>query len=410
MCDGVPASRIAEIVGTPTFVYSAHHVRVQYQTLDAALGAVPHRLHFSVKANGNLAILALMRALGAGVDVVSGGELYRARAAKFGGSDIVFSGVGKSAAELREALVARVKLINVESEAELVLLDNLAATMGCRAPVALRVNPEVTVHTPHRYTRTGERGHKFGIPLDEVPRVAMRALALPATDLLGLDVHIGSQIVDLGPYEDAMRKLVGLVADLRAAGATDLTYLDIGGGLGVTYGNEPAADVDAFGDLARRLLGPTGLTVILEPGRFLIGNGGILLTRVLYRKRSGGKEYVITDAGMTELLRPSHYDAYHRIEAVASFSRLIVADVVGPVCESGDFLGLDREVGDVQMGDLLAVHSAGAYGFVMSSNYNARPRCPEVIVDRGRLAIARERETYDDLIRREFPDPAWRNA
>ncbi|GAC1517040.1 MAG: diaminopimelate decarboxylase [Gemmatimonadaceae bacterium] len=407
VCDGVSAAHIADVVGTPAYVYSAHVIRAQYHRLVASLSGIPHRLHFSVKANGNLAVLRLMRGLGAGVDVVSGGELFRALAAGFAGPDIVFSGVGKSLDELRQALDAGVKLINVESEAELVALGQLAAGLGRRAAIALRVNPEVTVRTPHPYTRTGERGQKFGIPYDEVLRVAKHALTMGAIDLVGLDVHIGSQIVDLHPYEDAMHRLLSLVGELRLAGATRLAYLDVGGGLGVTYADEPDADVEAFGQLAHRLLAPTGLEIVVEPGRFIVGNAGLLLTRVLYRKHSGGKNYIITDAGMTELLRPSHYDAFHRIETVAPCARTVVADVVGPVCESGDFLALDREVGDVQSGDLLAVHSAGAYGFVMSSNYNARPRSAEVIVDAGRFAIARHRETYGDLIRGEAADPAW---
>ena len=408
VCDGVPAAKIAAAFGTPTFVYSGHVIRSQYRQLEMSLSGIPHRIHFSVKANGNLAVLRLLRGLGAGVDVVSGGELFRARAAGFSGADVVFSGVGKSRQELSEALGHAVGLINVESEAELILLDQIARAMGRRAAVALRVNPEVTVHTPHPYTRTGERGHKFGIPHDEVARVAMRALSLPAIDLVGLDVHIGSQIVDLRPFQDAMHKLESLVVDLRDAGATKMAFLDVGGGLGVTYSDEPSADIEAFGRLTRLLYERTQLTVLVEPGRFLVGNAGMLLTRVLYRKRSGGKEYVITDAGMTELLRPSHYDAYHRIEAVTACEGTIVADVVGPVCESGDFLALDREIPDVKTDALLAVHSAGAYGFVMSSNYNARPRAAEVIVDGGRCALARERETHGDLIRGESIEPSWK--
>ncbi|HKG94304.1 MAG TPA: diaminopimelate decarboxylase [Gemmatimonadaceae bacterium] len=409
-CDGVDAARLAEAVGTPAYVYSAAAIREQFSRLARALGGVRHRVHYSVKANSNLAVLRLLRELGAGVDIVSGGELYRARMAGFTGADVVFSGVGKTERELAEAVEADVLLVNVESEGELRLLDRVAGGLGRPAPVALRVNPEVSVETPHPYTRTGERGNKFGIPYDEALDTARLAQSLPNVRLVGLDMHVGSQVTQLEPYELGLVRLLELLGVLRTAGADELRYLDIGGGLAVTYENETEPDLAGFASLIAPLVAPTGLELLIEPGRFLVGNAGVLLTRVLYRKRSGGKDYVITDAGMTELLRPSHYNAYHRIESASPNGRHSVVSVVGPVCESGDFFALDREVDDAQPGDLLAVHSAGAYGFVMSSNYNSRPRVAEVMVDGDRYAVVTERELYEDLVRQERLDPEWRSA
>lgn len=407
-CEGVPLEALAATVGTPTYVYSAGAIREQYARLARALAPVRHRIHYSVKANSNLAILALVRSLGAGVDIVSGGELHRALAAGFTGPDIVFSGVGKTETELREALAAEVLLVNVESEGELRLLDRVADAMGVRAPVALRVNPEVQVDTPHHYTRTGERGLKFGIPYDEAPDVARLAASLPHIRLLGLDMHIGSQVSRLEPYRDGLVRLLALRDAMRADGIADPIYLDLGGGLGVTYDTEEPLDVDAFAAMAAAAVRSTSAGLIVEPGRYLVGNAGVLMTRVLYRKRSGHHEYVITDAGMNDLLRPSHYSAYHRIEAVRPRGSRTVADIVGPVCESGDFLALGREVDDAQPGDLLVVHSAGAYGYVMASNYNSRPRPAEVLVDGDRWAVITVRERYEDLARHETPIPHWR--
>ena len=407
--DDVPFAELAARHGTPSYVYSASVIRSQYGRLDAALGAVPHRLHYSVKANGNLALLALLRGLGAGVDIVSGGELFRALRAGFAGADVVFSGVGKTVSELEEAVAAKVKLVNVESEAELHLLDAVAARAGRVVPVALRVNPEVEVETAHHYTRTGSRGDKFGIPYDEARAVARTADLLPNVSLAGLDMHIGSQLTRIDPYADGVRRLLELRAQITAdGGGRELRYLDIGGGLGVTYDEEREADLEAFARMVIPAARDSGLELVMEPGRFLVGNAGMLLTRVLYRKRSGGKDYVITDAGMTELLRPSHYNAFHRIEPVGPAGEAGVVDVVGPVCESGDFFARDRSLGDVSPGDLLVVGSAGAYGAVMSSHYNARPRVPELLVDGARVAVARERETLEDLVRHESATPEWR--
>lgn len=408
-CDGVSLDRIADAVGTPAYVYSVASIRSQYNRLSHALARVPHRLHYSVKANSNLAILGVLRQLGSGVDVVSGGEMYRAQSAGFSGSDIVFSGVGKTEREMREALALGVLMFNVESEEELALLDEVAGKLNKVAPVALRVNPEVMVDTPHPYTRTGVKGMKFGIPYDETATVARRALTMKNLRLIGLDMHVGSQISQFEPYEIGLGRLLQLKMEIEGAGARDLEYLDIGGGLAVSYDSEHTIDLGAFAAVVERLVGPSGLKVIVEPGRFLVGNGGVLITRVLYRKRSGGKEFIIVDAGMNDLIRPSHYNAYHRIEAVNPSGAKITADIVGPVCESGDFMGLHRDVDDAQPGDLVAVLSAGAYGYVMASNYNSRPRLAEVLVESGRYGVVTEREQYADLVRRERLEPEWRN-
>ena len=406
-CDGVPAERIARVAGTPVYVYSATAIREQFRRLDDAFAGVPHRVHFSVKANSSLAILSLLRKLGAGVDIVSGGELHRALVAGYAGQDVVFSGVGKTEQELDEALTAGVLFVNAESEGELVLLDLVARRRGVIAPVALRVNPEVSVENPHEYIRTGERGHKFGIPYDEALKAAQLALSLRNLRLVGLDMHIGSQISRFEPYGAAIERVLDLYARMRRAGAGELRYLDVGGGLSVPYDEETPADVERFAAGVRALVEGTGLEIVLEPGRYLVANAGVLLTRVLYRKRSGGKDYIITDAGMNDLVRPSHYKAFHRVEAVTPNGRRVVADVVGPVCESGDFFALDRETDDVEPGDLVAVRSAGAYGYVMASNYNSRPRAAEVLVDGARFAVVTERESYEDLVRREHATPTW---
>jgi diaminopimelate decarboxylase len=409
-CEGVSLDVIANAVGTPCYVYSAGAIREQYRLLRDAMGNLDARLHYSVKANSSIAILALLRELGAGLDIVSGGELFRALKAGYSGRDIVFSGVGKTRREMEEALKAQVLLFNVESEQELNVLDSVAKRLGVIAPVALRVNPEVLVDTPHPYTRTGEKGMKFGIPFDEALAVAKVAANLKNVSLRGLDMHVGSQISQFAPYEVGVQRLLHLRGEIERDTKIRLEYLDIGGGLAVTYDEERPVDVGQFGEAIGALVGGSGLKIMLEPGRFLVGNAGVLLTRVLYRKRSGGKEFIIADAGMTDLLRPSHYNAYHRIEAVKPTGKTTVADVVGPICESGDFLALDRQIDDAQPGDLLAVQSTGAYGFVMSSNYNSRPRATEVLVDGAKFAVITRRESYDDLIRNEETAPVWRNS
>jgi diaminopimelate decarboxylase len=409
-CEGVALDALAAAVGTPAYVYSAATVREQYQRLDHALREVPHRIHYSLKANANGALLALVHALGGGADVVSGGELYRALRAGFAPGDIVFGGVGKSDAELAEAVDAGLLLVNVESEEELRRLDRIASGRGRTVPVALRVNPEITVENPHAYIRTGEKGHKFGIPYDEAVSAAMLARSLPRLALHGLDMHVGSQLSQLDAYTHGLERLLGLLDQLRGEGVDSLRYLDLGGGLAVSYQDEVPPDLEDFGRIARAAAGRSRLRVLVEPGRFLVARAGILLARVLYRKRSGGREIAVTDAGMTELLRPSHYQAYHHIEPVTPRGEQVRLDVVGPICESGDFLALGRELADVQAGDLLAVHTVGAYGAAMSSNYNSRPRAVEVLVDGDRYAVTAERETYADLVHREHATLDWRSV
>ena len=409
-CEGVALDTIARAVGSPVYVYSAATIRDRYTRLTSALAGVPHRIHYSLKANSSRGLLGLLRSLGSGADVVSGGELFRARRAGFESGDIVFGGVGKTREELRDAVEAAVLLINVESEGELRLLDDVAREAGRVAPVAIRVNPEISVETAHAYIKTGEKGNKFGVPHDEVLELARLAHALPNVALLGLDMHVGSQLSHLQPYERGTERLVALCEQLRAEGIDSLRYLDVGGGLAVRYDAETPPDLSRFAEIMTAVAQRTGLRLILEPGRFLVGDAAVLVTQVLYRKESGGKSYVITDAGMTELLRPSHYNAYHRIEAVRPVAGEVIADVVGPVCESGDFLALDRAVADVQPGDLLAVHGAGAYGYAMAMNYNSRRRPAEVLVDGDRYAVITRRETYEDLVRAERETLDWETA
>ncbi|MDQ2665025.1 MAG: diaminopimelate decarboxylase [Gemmatimonadota bacterium] len=409
-CEGVSLERVANEVKTPAYVYSASVVRDRYARLDAALSALPHRIHYTLKANSNRGILQLLRGMGAGVDVVSGGELFRAQRAGFVGGDIIFGGVGKTEDELREALLAGVMMINVESAAEVSLIDRLAQELGVVAKIGIRVNPEVTVDSSHKYIKTGEKGAKFGVPYNEVRSVAHLAAGLSNVELIGLDMHIGSQLFRLDSYVAGTDKLVELLDELKSDGIASIEYLDIGGGLGVSYDAEVTPDLETFANSLVRQVAPTGLTLLMEPGRFIVGNAGMLLTRVLYRKHSGGREFLVTDAGMTELLRPSHYDAFHRIEAVRAVDGQMTTDVVGPVCESGDFLALGRTMDEANPGDLLAVHDVGAYGYVMASNYNTRARGVEVLVDGDRFAVTTAREQYDDLVRLEQVDLEWREG
>jgi diaminopimelate decarboxylase len=410
-CEGVPIERIAREAGTPVYVYSAAVLRDRYERLTATLSRVPHRIHYTLKANSNRAILRLLHELGAGADVVSGGELERAMRAGFTPGDIIFGGVGKTDAELRAAIDAGVLLINAESEAEIRRIDELARASGPKviAPVGIRVNPELDLHAAHEYIKTGEKGHKFGIPYDRALPAARLAASLKNVALVGLDMHLGSQLSRIEPYRAGTQRLMELYEAIRGAGIASIKYLDIGGGLGVRYDSEEPPDLARFAKLVLPLVASTELTLIMEPGRFIVGNAGALVGTVLYRKSSGGKEYVITDTGMTELLRPSHYGAFHRIEPVQSNGRgETVADVVGPVCETGDFLAQDRAIADVQPGEQILVHDVGAYGYVMASNYNARPRAAEVLVDGDRYAVVTRRESVEDLMRLDVDEPSWR--
>jgi diaminopimelate decarboxylase len=402
---------IAERVGTPAYVYSANLIRAQYHALHDALEGVPHRICYSVKANGNLGVLRLLKSLGAGADIVSAGELKRALRVGFDPDWLVFSGVGKTSQELAEAIRAGVGYLNIESLLELDAVLAAAKEVGKRASVGIRVNPDVAADT-HPYTKTGEKTAKFGVPFDEVVGLARRIAAEPSLKLRGLAMHIGSQIQDVEPYSRGTAKLLELVTAIRASGINSLETLDVGGGLGVRYHNEKAPTPKAFADAVAPKVKAAGLTLLCEPGRYLVANAGVLVMRVLYRKHAGGKEYVVVDAGMTDFVRPSHYNAYHEIVPLkeAPVDEETV-NVVGPICESGDFLALDRTLPVVQPGDYLAVLGTGAYGFVMSSTYNARPRPPEVMVDGDRYYVARQRETLDDLLRGEVLEPTtWYKA
>jgi diaminopimelate decarboxylase len=407
-CEGVSLERIAADVGTPVYVYSSATIEDRYQRLDRMLAPVPHRIHYTLKANSSRGILELLRRLGAGIDVVSGGELYRALRAGFAPSDIIFGGVGKTERELAEAIDANILLLNAESEAEVRMIDRLAGERGVRARVSLRVNPEITLDAPHDYIKTGGKGHKFGIPHDDVVHVAEIAADLQHIDLAGLDMHLGSQLSRIDPYREGTERLASIFAELTRRGITSLEYLDIGGGLGVRYDTEQPPNLQRFAEMVLPTVAETGLQLIMEPGRFIVGNAAALVTQVLYRKHSGGKDYVVADAGMTELLRPSHYGAYHRIQALHERKEHSTVDVVGPVCESGDFLALDRELDDVQPGEYLMVCDVGAYGYAMASNYNSRLRPAEVLVDGDRYAVITAREEYEDLTRREIAEPEWR--
>ncbi|MEX2155793.1 MAG: diaminopimelate decarboxylase [Gemmatimonadales bacterium] len=403
---------IADRVGTPTYVYSTNLIRAQYHALADALQGIRHRICYSVKANGNLGVLRVLKQLGAGADIVSVGELRRTRAAGFDPDGIVFSGVGKTAAEIEEAIRAGVGFINVESTSELDAIVAVTKDVKLPARVGIRVNPDVATETPHPYTKTGDKTTKFGVPFDEVVPVARRIAAEPRLVLRGLAMHIGSQITDVAPYHRGTVKLLELVSAIRASGITTLEALDVGGGLGVRYHTEKAPTPKAFADAVVPAVKAAGLGLLCEPGRYLVANAGVLLTRVLYRKHAGGKDFVIVDAGMNDFVRPSHYNAHHEILPLKDGKRAKeTVSVVGPICESGDFLALDRKLPAVGPGEVLAVLGTGAYGFVMSSTYNQRPRPPEVVVEGDRYYVARQRETLEDLVRGETAEPTtWYKA
>ncbi len=402
-CEGVTAEEIVAAHGTPLYVYSRESIERRYRELADAFAAVDHLIAYSVKANGNLSILRVLARLGAGADIVSGGELHRARLAGVPADQIVFSGVGKTATELAAGLEAGIYGFNVESEGELWQLSQLATTMGVNAPIAIRVNPDIETPTPHHYTRTGHKETKFGIPMADAPRLYRLAGTLAGLQVKGIDVHIGSQIVEVGPYQLALKKVLEL-ADLLRSEGHQLEYLDLGGGFGVSYEGEPGTPARVFAEALVPELRRSGLRLVLEPGRYILAPSGMLLTRVITVKESEAKSFVITDAGMNDLLRPSHYASYHHIASARQHPERdrMHADVVGPICETGDFLALDRDLERVLDGELLAVGTAGAYGFAMASNYNARPRPGEVLVDGETFTLIRKRETYDDLVRGEI--------
>ena len=415
-CEEVDLAAVAEAHGTPTYVYSSGTILDHYRRLDGALADLDHLICYAVKANSNRAVLRLLAAEGAGFDIVSGGELYRVLAAGGQASRCTFAGVGKSRDEIEYALAEGVFSFNVESEAELEEINRVAAARNVRAPIALRVNPDVDAGT-HKYVSTGMHENKFGIALDRAAAVYESAARMSHIEIRGVQMHIGSQITQAQPFAEAIAKVVPIVRELKERHAID--FLSIGGGMGIVYkralesgtgkwwheqgGEESAFSVDAY---ARAILPPLrslGVRVLLEPGRFLVGNAGVLLTRVRYVKRAAQKKFIIVDAGMNDLIRPALYQSYHEIVPVIEPGGRTceVADVVGPVCESGDFFAEDRELPEIREGELVALMSAGAYGFVMASNYNSRPFPAEVLVRGEEFAVVRERQTFGDLVRGE---------
>jgi diaminopimelate decarboxylase len=400
-CEQVPLADLAHHVGTPAYVYSSQAILENYAAYTQAFGALPHTVCYAVKANSSLAVLALLARAGAGFDIVSGGELYRVLRAGGDPSRIVFSGVGKTAAEVEYALESGIHSFNCESEAELALIDAKAARLGKKAGFSIRVNPDVDAVT-HPYISTGLSQHKFGIAIAEAAAVYERSRQFGNLAAEGVSCHIGSQILDTSPILEAVDKVLALALALRAQGHP-IRHLDLGGGLGVAYhAREKSPSIRAFVETLCSRLHSSGLAAMVEPGRSIVAAAGVLLTRVLYRKRNGEKEFLIVDAAMNDLIRPSLYRAHHEILPLRK-SALPPAtmDVVGPVCETGDFLARDRLMANAMPGDFLAVSTAGAYGFVLSSNYNSRPRAPEVLVEGAAWRIVRQRENYQDLVRGE---------
>jgi diaminopimelate decarboxylase len=400
-CEDVPLADIARREGTPCYVYSSAGILEKFRAYDEAFGDAPHQICYAVKANSNLAILKLLADAGAGFDIVSGGELFRVLKAGANPANVIFSGVGKTEHELNYALEHKIKGFNCESEPELALLDSLAARRGMQARVAIRVNPDVDAST-HPYISTGLREHKFGIDIAHAEAVYDRAKSFENLALEGVSCHIGSQILDIAPMQQVFQKMLALAERLRARGLP-IRSLDLGGGLGVPYkpGDTAPGIREYIQTMCQSVCGH-GLEVLIEPGRSIVAEAGVLLTRVLYRKSNGTKHFVIVDAGMNDLIRPALYQSHHQIVPLReNTAGTMIADVVGPVCETGDFLARNREIAQALPGDFLAVCTAGAYGFVASSNYNARPRPPEILVDGDHYRVIRRRETYDDLIRGE---------
>ncbi len=399
-CENVSLEEIARKVGTPFFVYSHQTLRRHFLAYQKAFAKVPHLIAFAMKANANLAILRLFAKEGGGIDIVSGGELHRARAAGVDPKKMVFAGVGKSRAEMADALKAGILMFNVESSQELIALDEVAKSLGTKAPVALRVNPDINPKT-HPYISTGLKKSKFGIEITKAVEEYHLAARLSNIEIVGIHSHIGSQLTQIKPFVDALKRIAKLIEALRGDGL-QIRYWDIGGGLGITYDAETPPLPKELAAAILPLLKESGCTIVLEPGRSLVGNAGVLVTRVIYTKEGETKNFVIVDAGMNDLIRPSLYEAYHEIVPIVKKKRKTAkVDVVGPICESGDFLAQDRILPQVSSDELLAVMSAGAYGFSMSSNYNARPRAPEILVHGDKYVTIRERETMDDLIRGE---------
>lgn len=402
-CGGLSVGEVARRFGTPLYLYDAAVIDDRVRAFQEAFRSVDFHLAYSVKANGSLALLSRIAGLGAGADIVSGGELFRALQAGMPAERIVFAGVGKRRPEMEAALEAGIRAFHVESDAELRLLEGVARDTGRVAPISIRVNPDVHAPTPHAYTRTGHASSKFGVPADRALELYRWARERETLAIRGVDVHIGSQIVEIEPYERALDRALETVDQLRDEGI-EVEYVDLGGGFGLPAGPDGEGfDLEALARAVAPRIREAGLALVLEPGRGVVGEAGILVTRVLHVKEQDEKTYVVTDAGMTDFLRPSHYGGYHEIEPVTDFPGREVeeVDVVGPVCETGDFLGRDRRIPLPHPGDLLAVRNAGAYGFVMTMHYNGRPRPAEVLVDGDTAVLIRSRETYGDLIRGE---------
>lgn len=391
-------------VGTPVYIYSYNTLIRHFNAYEKAFESIPHIICFALKANSNSAIIRLLGKQGCGADVVSGGELFRALNAGIPPQKIVYAGVGKTEEEIRYALKSKILMFNVESDNELIEIDRIASKMKTKAPIALRINPDIDPQT-HPYISTGLKKHKFGIPIEKALDSYSIANNLKNIEIVGVHKHIGSQITDVTPYVDAIKRILILIDTLIKQGIS-IRYLDIGGGLGITYKEETPPLPSHLAKSILPLLSKHKLTLVLEPGRSIVGNAGILLTKVLYLKKTEEKEFIIVDAGMNDLIRPSIYGAYHEIlPVIKNNNKTITADIVGPICESGDFFAKDREIQQVKQGDYLAIMSAGAYGYTMSSNYNSRPRSAEVLVKNGIYAIIHQREKYKDLIKGEVvPD------
>jgi len=396
-CENAPVDRIARKVGTPFYLYSHATLSHHYRVFDAAFAGFSHIICFAVKANANLAVLSLFAGLGGGADIVSGGELHRALQAGVDPQKIVYSGVGKKPEEIKFALKSGILLFNLESSQELGEINRIAGRLGVKAPVALRINPDIDPQT-HPYISTGLKKNKFGIHIERAIQDYRHAQELPHLEVKGAACHIGSQITELGPFIDALKRLKKLINRLDKEGIP-IQYLDLGGGLGIRYDQEEPPHPSEYGEALIKELKGLKCTLILEPGRVLVGNAGILVTRVLYTKEGEGKHFIIVDAGMNDLARPSLYGSYHALRPVVERPRpQVKASLVGPICESGDFLAKDRKMPAFQPGELVAVMSAGAYGFSMSSNYNARPRVAEILVKDDEFYVIRKRETYRQLI------------
>lgn len=398
-CEDVSLARIAQEVGTPAYVYSYATLTRHFDVFDKAFGKLPHLVCFAMKANSNIAILRALINRGAGIDIVSGGELFRARTAGAPANKIVYSGVGKTREEMAYALKEGILQFNIESEEEVFVLNEVATSLGLKAPVSFRVNPNINPKT-HPYISTGLKKSKFGVPFERAIEIYEKARKLPGISVQGVSCHIGSQITTLTPFRDALAKVSGLVAELRKRGF-DIRRVDLGGGLGIPYKNDKVPSPKQYADILKKGIKELGCTVMFEPGRVIVGNAGILLTKVMYKKTSGKKTFVIIDGAMNDLIRPALYGSHHEILPVQRRKATMKADIVGPVCESGDFFAENRSFPALNSDDLLAVMSAGAYGSVMSSNYNSRPLVAEVMVNGNEFHVVRQRQEYKDLLRGE---------